>query len=336
MKLTNKLKCFGFKVRDIFDEVYIAKSYDKNKLEFRDSGLNYVVRTSFDNGVNGYVEQLDDYEIEEGNCIIVGGEATKSFYQDGPFIAGTKISVLRSKHLTKSNALYICTLLNIEYSQRYSYGRLFSVERLKLTKLLLPSSDSNDPDWNFMDKYINEIEQNISPKKLNFISPHNSQFDNSKWQFFDFDKIFHYERGSRLIATEIIEGDIAYISSTKSNNGIDTFVSPPDFMVQYNNCMTLSNSGSVGYLFYHNYNFVASDHVTVLWLIDEQIKLNSFIASFLKPIIESIKYKYSFGREISNHRIKREKILLPVNGKGEPDWEYMEEHIKALPYSDHI
>ena len=38
--------------------------------------------------------------------------------------------------------------------------------------------------------------------------------------------------------------------------------------------------------------------------------------------------KYSFNREINDKRIQREKILLPVNSDGLPDWQFMEDFIK--------
>ena len=151
---------------------------------------------------------------------------------------------------------------------------------------------------------------------------------NKEYKYFDFCHIFDYQRGRRLITQNQILGDIAYISSTATNNGVDNFITPPDFMVVHKNKMTLSNSGSIGYLFYHDYEFVASDHVTVIWLKNRE--LNKCIAVFLKPIFEKIKYRYNFGREISNDRIVKEKIYLPIDENENPDWQYMEDFVKSL------
>jgi hypothetical protein len=160
--------------------------------------------------------------------------------------------------------------------------------------------------------------------------------DTGKWLDFEFNKIFDFKRGKRLTTLDQIDGDIAYISSTKTNNGIDNHITPPDYMVIYNNVMTINNSGSVGYAFFHNYDFVCSDHCTVISIKDKTIKLNEYIALFLKPIIESIKPKYNFAREISDYRLNKEKISLPVDNEGNPNWEYMENYIKSLPYSSSI
>jgi len=156
------------------------------------------------------------------------------------------------------------------------------------------------------------------------------KINKEKWQEFKFDEVFIISRGKRLVKLDQINGDIAYISSSKKNNGVDNYILPPDYMKIYNNALTLSNSGSVGYCFYHPYKFVASDHCTVINIKDKEIKLNNHIALFLKPIIESMKNKYNFAREINNDRLKKERILLPINQKNNPNWIFMENYIKSL------
>jgi hypothetical protein len=49
-----------------------------------------------------------------------------------------------------------------------------------------------------------------------------------------------------------------------------------------------------------------------------------------KPVFEKIKYRYNFGREISNNRIENEKIYLPIDENEKPDWAYMESYVKSL------
>lgn len=149
------------------------------------------------------------------------------------------------------------------------------------------------------------------------------------FKMFLFSEVFEFKRGSRLTKLNQINGDIPYISSTKNNNGIDSLITPPANMVIYSNKITLTNSGSVGYCFFHDYEFVASDHVTVIWLKNKSVELTKNIGLFLKPIIESMRYKYNFGREISDNRLKKEYILLPINSDNEPDWNFMNDYIES-------
>jgi len=157
-----------------------------------------------------------------------------------------------------------------------------------------------------------------------------SNINISEWREFPLPSIFLINRGQRLTTQDQVSGDIAYISSTKSNNGIDNYIKPPDYMSKHKNVMTLNNSGSIGYCFYHHYDFVASDHCTVFDIKDNNIELTPHIALFLKPIIESMKTKYGFAREMSNDRLSNEKILLPAKKNGKeyiPDWMFMSNFI---------
>ena len=57
---------------------------------------------------------------------------------------------------------------------------------------------------------------------------------------------------------------------------------------------------------------------------------NAYVYKFISSIVKRLGVKYSFNREINDTRIKREKILLPINHKKEPDFEYMENYMKQL------
>ena len=158
--------------------------------------------------------------------------------------------------------------------------------------------------------------------------------DTSSWREFKLSDVFILNRGRRLTRLNQTLGSIAYISSTKENNGIDNYITPPDYMKIYQNAMTINNSGSVGYCFYHPYKFVASDHCTVIRIKDKAINLNQYISLFLKVVLEKMCYKYNFGREISDKRISQEFVNLPAinnsSGEYQPDWQFMEDFIKSI------
>jgi len=67
-----------------------------------------------------------------------------------------------------------------------------------------------------------------------------------------------------------------------------------------------------------------------------KFKLNKFIGLFLQTIINLEQFRYSYGRKFNQIKIRSTKIKLPVNKKGEPDWQFMEDYIKVLPYSGSI
>lgn len=153
------------------------------------------------------------------------------------------------------------------------------------------------------------------------------ELTNREWKEFSLTDIFaNIQRGKRLKKDDHIEGNIPYASSTALNNGIDGFIGNENEVRVFTNCLTLANSGSVGSTFFQPYKVVASDHVTKL----ENQHFNKHIYLFVATMVSRLNEKYSFNREINDHRIRKEKILLPVNPKGKPDYDFMENYMKQM------
>lgn len=146
--------------------------------------------------------------------------------------------------------------------------------------------------------------------------------------------LFSIQRGKRLKNDDHKSGDIPYVSSSATNNGVDDYVSNVEKVRIFDNCLTLANSGSVGSTFYHPYNFVASDHVTSL----KQAGMDKYCYLFIATLISRLSEKYNFNREINDPRIRREKILLPVKNN-EPHYIYMSNCVKntlADKYNEYL
>lgn len=146
-----------------------------------------------------------------------------------------------------------------------------------------------------------------------------------EWKEFYLRDIFSdIQRGKRLKSADHIQGSIPYVSSSAINNGVDAFIGNGGKVRKFEECLTLANSGSVGKTFYHSYEFIASDHVTSL----KSDKLNKYSYLFIATIVQRLEEKYSFNREINDVRINKEKIVLPVDESGNPDYAFMEQYIK--------
>lgn len=129
-----------------------------------------------------------------------------------------------------------------------------------------------------------------------------------------------------MIKDNQINGDVPYVSSSSLNNGVDNFISNDKNVRKFSNCLSLANSGSVGSCFYEPFEFVASDHITHLKNIDFTPYQYLFISTMLNRLSE----KYNFNREINDARIFREKVLLPIDENGNPDYSFMENYIKSI------
>ena len=91
--------------------------------------------------------------------------------------------------------------------------------------------------------------------------------------------------------------------------------------------------------FWQNNNFATSQNILVL----RNKKYNKYSANFICSVLNNyLLKKYGYGNAIKLSTFPKEKIMLPVNSKGEPDYKFMEEYIKEREeklkkqYKEHI
>ena len=107
------------------------------------------------------------------------------------------------------------------------------------------------------------------------------------------------------------------------NNGVTHFISNTN-ETQEAGCISVNRNGSVGYAFYHPYEALYSNDCRK---IRPRVN-NEFVAMFLVNQITAQRGKYSYGYKMGTARLMRQKIMLPVNDSGSPDWQFMEDFIK--------
>lgn len=54
---------------------------------------------------------------------------------------------------------------------------------------------------------------------------------------------------------------------------------------------------------------------------------------FLITLINLERYRWAYGRKWRPIRMPKSTIKLPADSNGSPDWIFMEDYIKSLPYS---
>lgn len=148
-----------------------------------------------------------------------------------------------------------------------------------------------------------------------------------EWKDFSVPYIFQkIQRGKRLKNADHVPGIIPYVSSTANNNGVDDYIEAIDGTRVFENCISLANSGSVGTAFYEPFAFVASDHVTSL----KRENTSQYVYLFLTAVLEQQGSNFNFNREINDLRIRKMRVMLPVDDNDEPDYQFMEDYMKEL------
>ena len=152
------------------------------------------------------------------------------------------------------------------------------------------------------------------------------ELSSKTWKEFSIDEVGEISSGRDIYEKERIRGDIPYISAKSKDNGIGYFVGNNNNTLE-SNCVSVNRNGSVGYAFYHPYKALFSNDCRKLCL-----NKNKYVSLFIVNQIICQKDKYGYGYKMGTERLKRQKILLPVDSYGNPDYEFMESYMKKIEY----
>lgn len=324
-----------FRFGNLISEIYKAKPYTKEELEFSKYEnikgiIPYVTRTEPNNSIEGFVLDADFEGIEKGNALVIGDTTSTISYQPDDFIAGDHIVVIRAKWLNYYTGVFMITILNQERF-RYSYGRAYLKGLIENTEVKLPTIN-NKPDWGYIEKYVKSLNYKLISTKNKVM---NKPIDTSSWKCFNLEELFYVTAGKYHYSYEYEAGDTPYISATTNNNGINESINlKPEFK---KNVITTEKVNCSA--FYQPEDFCATSDINIL---NAKFNMNKYIALFIATVINfDENYRWNYGRQCRVSDTKKINIKLPAiyndkTNKYEPDFEYMENYIKSLPYGDRI
>ena len=333
LKLTD-VEWGEFKIGNLFDVSNVKGRPAEN---YNSGNTPYISSSGTNNAVISFVEANKNI-ITNSGVITVDPIKGICFYHDYVFVgrgfSGASVNILINKNLNKFSGQFICTVIQNTSMSKASYGYLFNGNRLRNGKILLPINSQGQPNWQFMEDYIKQEQKQQVQKIIDYYERKLVELagdvvglDKVEWKTFRFTEVFQeIQRGKRLTKANQTDGPKPYISSTAENNGVDGFIGNDAGVREFENVLTLANSGSVGSTFYQQFEFVASDHVTAL----KSENADKYAYLFLSTVVKRLEEKYSFNREINDTRIKREKIILPADKQGNPDFQYMSDFVKKL------
>ena len=157
-----------------------------------------------------------------------------------------------------------------------------------------------------------------------------NKLDISVWKAFVIGKLFEIKRPESRSIKQYEDGSVPFVSSGNFNNGIDKFVTPlADEVLDKGNCITISPVD--GSCFYQAVDFLGrgggGSSIILLYNDNMNEKNGIFISVILRKTLSKL---YEYNDMGSSNSIKQEKIKLPITANNEPDWEYMENYVKAL------
>lgn len=146
------------------------------------------------------------------------------------------------------------------------------------------------------------------------------------WKPFYISELFEIENCKCSNVSQFSSGNIPYIGATNRNNGVLKYIQNDLSKITQGNCIVFicDGDGSIGYNIYKKENFIGSTTLKV----GRNKFLNKYIGLFITTVTDRARNIYNFGYKRNETHLKNEKIYLPMNNEGQPDYEFMEAYMR--------
>lgn len=337
----NKLMKLGFELLDLdvewkefwMEDILDIKSGVRlTKADQIDGNIPFIGASDANNGVTEFVGNTNKSLDSNVLGVNYNGSVVENFYHSYECIFSDDVKRIKFKNGECGDEFTYLFLKQMILSQKnkYQYGYKFNAKRMSRQKIMLPIDKNGEPHWKYMSNFIKKLEKENIEKTLNHIYIYimAKEFENKyllkniSWQEFFIEDICEIKSGKDIYERERIEGVTPYVTATANNNGIGYFISNENATLQ-EKCISVNRNGSVGYSFYHSYPALFGNDTRKLIP-----KYNDdYVAKFISFMISSQKEKYGYGYKMGTARLKRQKILLPVNEEEVIDYDFMKKYI---------
>ncbi len=317
-----------FNLQTIFDEVKRGK---RLKTDDHIPGKTpYVSSTANNNAVDSFIGNTYGVRIFN-NCLTIAnsGSVGSVFYHPYSFIASDHVTELKKEGLSAHAYLFIATVAN-RLSEKYGFNREINDKRIRREIVMLPVKNDGNPDFEFMEAYMIEIEKKLIKKYADYQKNNRGGQEISEpfaWKAFLLKDIFRIESGKRLEKENFIPGKIPFVGASEMNNGITAFVNNNNISSDQN-LLGVNYNGGVAISHYHPYKALFSDDVKRFHL--KEVPDNMYVYLFMKQAILQQRRKFEYGYKFNSQRMEKTSIMLPITEGGKPDYTYMVSFMKNI------
>ncbi len=350
-----------FKLGDVLS-IINGIGITKDEISQNEGDFPAVQSGESNNGILGYINleycKEKGYKYSLTPCLTVARSGSAGFVALQPHgcVVGDSAKILHIKNTQDENIytlLFLQTLLTAN-KFKYAYGRKVSEKKYANEILELPvlhnedgsifidkkktySDDGFYPDFKYMESFI---------KKLNFqqtqtkIKSKHILLRTDKWESKLLKSLYNIQMGNKLDKNKMTMDcpSINFISRISFDNGVDCQIDYIEGLEPFKaGLITVALGGSyLGSSFVQFEPFYTAQNVAVLTPKYKEMNLfvNLFITRLIKKEAES---KYcAFGRELNSHINKDFTINIPITVDKKPDFQFMEDYIKSLPFSDKL
>ena len=324
-----------FRVGDFF-EAKRWKSIQLQKIKEWETPI--IAAAWYNQGIAWFYDVQADYE----NKITVSCNwvwCWSTFYHDYPFtINWDAIVLLERIYISDYSKKYIVSILNKLLSNKYSYEEKCSADKAKEEYILLPVNENDNPDREYMENYMKNLEEKCKTKLQNLILAREGVvrlININLWKRFHLydDWFFDIDSWTKLDKAKMKTDNptVNFVGRANANNWVTTTINEIKNLQPYP-AWYLTLSLWWEYLwscFIQKKPFYTSQNVIVL---KPKWNMPFYVKQFISAMVfrEWRTFYKSFVDELNRHIKTDFSILLPVDSEWNPNREFMENYIKNL------
>lgn len=303
-----------------------------------EKSVPYITRSDANNGLARFVSAKNyEFGSDDGGCITVGLDTQTAFYQPHKFVTGQNVQVITGENISEDVAQFLVPILRQQMTAKFNWGgNGATLGRMKRLSVMLPVTDSGEPDYEYMAEYARQKGNAMLAKYRAYVEERIAELgevaeipalDEKEWHAFHLEEIGTVTSGRDIYAIERIKGNTPYITSGGTNNGVGYFVGNINDTLD-SGYIALNRNGAVGKAFYHPSKSLMGNDCRKVHLKDAD--RNLFVGQFVALCLSMQSGCFSYSRKLGTARAKRMQVMLPVTDSGEPDYKYMEQYAKNM------
>lgn len=166
-----------FFIKDLFPSIQRGKRLTKAHQEY--GNTPYISSTASNNGVDEFIGNQSGVR-KFSNCLTIAnsGSVGSCFFHYYEFVASDHVTHLKNYLFSKYIYLFINTQLS-KLASKYNFNREINDKRIAREKVFLPVDDNSQPDYNYMEQYMINLEFLKRKKYLAFIESKPKNIGNS-------------------------------------------------------------------------------------------------------------------------------------------------------------
>jgi hypothetical protein len=317
-------------------------NFDILKKHINNKGIRVITAGVTNNGILGKTDAIAKIFNKKTITIDMFGFA---FYRSFNYKMVTHARVFSLKpnfEISENQGLFLENSFHF-LNKKFGYDNMCSWRKIENEKIVLPTKNGKI-DFDFMDSFISELEtERIKELEAYLLATgiknHTltaeeqsilNDFENQKFQEFNVIDVFNVKNTDNILSRDIIKnsGEIPYLCASSENNGVSSYISYDEKYLDKGDCVFIG--GKTFVVSYQEKDFYSNDsHNLALYLKKEGIKTKLNQLYLATCVNKSLGYKYSWGNSISNRKIQKDKISLPIKN-GKPDFSTMETLISAI------